>query len=204
MAKIYKIAVTGGAGSGKSSVCNRFRELGVRVISSDMLAREAVKKGSVAYKRIVDYFGEKILINDGKLNRALLRSIITEDKAVRLFLEQIIHPEISRIMEKRITTAIKGGDSVIIVEVPLLFELGKENEFDKVILVSSDFQLRIKRLMARDKITRQEVENLLNLQMKEEDKIARAQFVLKNNSSIGHLIHSVDLFYEKIIKNQQK
>lgn len=202
MAKIYKIAVTGGAGSGKTSVCNRFRELGVKVISSDMLAREAVKKGSVAFKKIVDLFGEKILLNDGNLNRALLRRMITGDKTAKITLEQFIHPEISRIMRKRITEAIKDGDSIIIVEVPLLFELGKENEFDKVVLVSSDDKLRIKRLMARDKVSRSDAENLLDVQMLEKDKIARAQFIVKNNGSMARLINSVDLFYEKFIKKQ--
>jgi len=91
--KVFKVAVTGGAGSGKSSVCNRLKELGITIISSDTLAREAVAPGSTAHKKILNYFGEKVVLSDGKLNRQMLRRIIVNDGVARRSLEQFIHPE---------------------------------------------------------------------------------------------------------------
>ena len=90
--KILKVAVTGGAGSGKTSVCNRLKELGVKVISADEMAREAVAPGSTALKKIVRYFGSTVLLFDGMLNRKILRQMITDDDDARLTLEQVYTP----------------------------------------------------------------------------------------------------------------
>jgi dephospho-CoA kinase len=201
---VLKVAVTGGAGSGKTTVCKRLKELGVKVISSDALAREAVAKGSPAYKNIVNYFGEKVLVSDGNINRQLLRRTIINDDVARLALERFIHPEISKLMQRKTAKAEEDGDRVVLIEVPLLFELGLEGEFDVVVVVSTDFELRVKRLMDRDNISREEAENLLNVQMPNKDKIERAEFVLTNEGSKAQLKKSVDLFYKKFIQKYTK
>jgi len=202
--KVFKVAVTGGAGSGKSSVCNRLKELGITIISSDVLAREAVTPGSSAHKKIVNYFGENVLLSDGKLNRQMLRHIIVNNDTARLTLEQFIHPEIIKLMQRKMTQAEQNGDRVIVVEVPLLFELGLEKQFDLVVLVSTDPKMRVKRLMDRDKVSREDAEELLKVQMPNREKVKRGAFVLSNNGSAEQLINSVDLFYEKFLKNTGK
>ena len=206
--KVLKVAVTGGAGSGKTTVCNRLKELGVKVISSDALAKEAVAQGSLAHKKIVDYFGKKVLLSDGNLNRQELRSIIINDDVARLALERFIHPEISRLMHLRIAQAEEDGDPVLLVEVPLLFELGMAEQFDVVIVVSADHELRVKRLMDRDNVSRDEAENLINVQMPQAEKVERAEFVLANDCSKDLLIRSVDLlfnnFFQKYLKMNRK
>lgn len=202
--KVFKVAVTGGAGSGKSSVCNRLKELGITIISSDVLAREAVTPGSAAHKKIVNYFGENVLLSDGKLNRQMLRHIIVNNDTARLTLEQFIHPEIIKLMQRKMTQAEQNGDRVIVVEVPLLFELGLEKQFDLVVLVSADPEMRVKRLMDRDKVSREDAEELLKVQMPNREKVKRGAFVLSNNGSAEQLINSVDLFYEKFLKNTGK
>lgn len=206
--KVLKVAVTGGAGSGKTTVCNRLKELGVKVISSDALAKEAVAQGSLAHKKIVDYFGKKVLLSDGNLNRQELRSIIINDDVARLALERFIHPEISRLMHLRIAQAEQDGDPVLLVEVPLLFELGMAEQFDVVIVVSADHELRVKRLMDRDNVSRDEAENLINVQMPQAEKVERAEFVLANDCSKDLLIRSVDLlfnnFFQKYLKMNRK
>ena len=206
--KVLKVAVTGGAGSGKTTVCNRLKELGVKVISSDALAKEAVVQGSLAHEKIVNYFGKKVLLSDGNLNRQELRSIIINDDVARLALERFIHPEISRLMHLRIAQAEQDGDPVLLVEVPLLFELGMAEQFDVVIVVSADHELRVKRLMDRDNVSRDEAENLINVQMPQAEKVERAEFVLANDCSKDLLIRSVDLlfnnFFQKYLKMNRK
>ncbi len=206
--KVLKVAVTGGAGSGKTTVCNRLKELGVKVISSDALAKEAVAQGSLAHEKIVNYFGKKVLLNDGNLNRQELRSIIITDDVARLAMERFIHPEISRLMHLRIAQAEQDVDPVLLVEVPLLFELGMAEQFDVVIVVSADHELRVKRLMDRDNVSRDEAEDLINVQMPQAEKVERAEFVLANDCSKDQLIRSVDLlfnnFFQKYLKINRK
>ena len=202
--KVFKVAVTGGAGSGKSFVCNRLKDLGIKIISSDTLAREAVAPGSTAHEKILKHFGEKVVLSDGTLNRQMLRRIIVIDSSARRSLEQFIHPEISKLMEQKMAQAQQHGDRVVVVEVPLLFELGMEEQFDLVVVVSADPNLRVKRLMDRDKVSREDAEELLNVQMPDQEKVERAGFVLSNDGSREQLIRSVDRLYEKFLKNAQK
>ncbi len=201
---VLKIAITGGAGSGKTSVCNRFIELGIKVLNSDTLARKAVTTGSPAYEKIVNHFGREVLLSNGTLNRQMLRNIIIKDDNARIALEKITHPEITKLMNQKIAQAEKDGDDIVLVEVPLLFELGMENHFDLVIVVSADHKLRVKRLMDRDNISHDEAKDLINVQMSEEEKVKRTEFVIINDNTKEQLIKSVDLLHKKIIKNFHK
>ena len=197
---IIKIAVTGGAGSGKTLVCNRLRELGLNVVSSDAIAREAVAKNAPAYNKVVNYFGKKILLGDGNLNRQMLRRIIVNDDTERLVLEKILHPEITKKMMQKVRQAQQAGDTIIVLEIPLLFELGMEENVDAVVVISADSKLRAQRLMDRDNVDRNEAKKLLKAQMPDEMKIERAHFVLTNNGSKKKLSKSVDILYENILK----
>lgn len=201
---IIKIAVTGGAGSGKTLVCNRLRELGLNVVSSDAIAREAVAKNAPAYNKIVNYFGKKILLGDGNLNRQMLRRIIVNDDTERLVLEKILHPEITKKMMQKVRQAQQAGDTIIVLEIPLLFELGMEENVDAVVVISADSKLRAQRLMDRDNVDRSEAKKLLKAQMPDELKIERAHFVLTNNGSKKKLTKSVDILYENILKIDKK
>jgi dephospho-CoA kinase len=202
--KVFKVAVTGGAGSGKSLVCNRLKELGIKIISADTLAREAVAPGSTAHEKILKHFGASVVLSDGTLNRQMLRRIIVNDSDARLSLERFIHPEISKLMQQKMAHAEQHGDRVAAVEVPLLFELGMEEQFDLVVVVSADRKLRVKRLMDRDNVSRDQAEELLNVQMPDQEKVERAGFVLPNDGSKEQLIKSVDRLYEKFLKITQK
>ncbi len=199
-----KVAIAGGACSGKTSVCNRLKELGVRVISSDVLAREAVRQGSPAYKNIVNYFGKKVLEDDGFLNRRMLRHIIIRDEVARRYLERFVHSEIIHIMQLKITKAENAGTPVVAVEVPLLFELDMEDMFDVVVVISADYELKVKRLMERDGVSCNDAKALLNIQMSDKEKVKRADFVIKNDGSIEYLINSVDSVCEKFFQEYAK
>jgi dephospho-CoA kinase len=195
--KILKVAVTGGAGSGKTSVCKRLKELGVKVISADELAREAVAPGSTAFKKIVHYFGKTVLLSDGTLNRKKLRRMITDDDA-RLAMERFIHHEIEKLILKNVVCAEKEGCRMVVIEVPLLFELGMKEKFDWVVVVSTDKELRVKRLMARDQTSRDEAMGLIDVQMPEKEKIDRADYVVRNEGSMEKLVESVDILFNNL------
>ncbi|MBW2568050.1 MAG: dephospho-CoA kinase [Deltaproteobacteria bacterium] len=204
MSKIKKVAVTGSAGSGKTIVCGRFQELGLRVINSDILAREVVSPGSTAYKEIINFFGKKVLNDDATLNRRMIRRMIIHDDTFRKVLEQFTHPEIIKLMKSQITAAEKDGNSVVVVEVPLLFEFDMESLFDEIIVVIAKQELRITRLMNRDYMSRSDAQNLLNIQMPDEEKVQHAAFLFQNNGSVKQLIKSVDIFYKNFLLKYEK
>ena len=197
--KVLKVAVTGGAGSGKTSVCNRLKELGVKVISADEMAREAVAPGSEALTKIIRFFGEKVVLSDGTLNRKILRRMITDDDA-RLTLERFLHHEITKLIHKNVVCAEKEGCRIVAIEVPLLFELDMKERFNWVVVVSADQELRIKRLMERDQTSRDAAKDLINVQMPDEEKIGRADYVVWNEGSMEELVASVDVLFTNLTK----
>ena len=196
--KILKVAVTGGAGSGKTSVCNRLKALGVKVISADEMAREAVAPGSTAFKKIVRYFGNTVLLSDGTLNRRILRRMITDDDDARLAMERFIHHEIEKLILKNVVCAEKEGRRMVVIEVPLLFELGMKDKFDWVVVVSAGKERRVKRLMERDQTSRDEAMDLINVQMPDKEKVDRADYVVRNEGSMEKLVESVDILFNNL------
>jgi dephospho-CoA kinase len=180
------------------------KALGIKIISADTLAREAVAPGSTAHEKILKHFGEKVLLSNGTLNRQMLRRIIVNDRLARRSLEHFIHPEISKLMQQKMADAEQYGDRVVAVEVPLLFEVGMEEQFDLVVVVSAHRKLRVKRLMDRDNVSRDQAEELLNVQMPDQEKVKRAGFLLPNDGSKAQLIRSVDRLYKKLLKITQK
>lgn len=193
-----KIAVTGGAGSGKSTVCKIFKKLGVIVFNADKFARDVVQKDTAAYHKIIEYFGKQVVEKDGRLNRRLLREFITKDYHAKNKLERILHPEIILLMKEKLFDAQKSGGNIAI-EVPLLFELGLENLFDLTIMVYSAKEHKIKRLEKRDSVTRTNASDLIELQMDDQEKIKRSDFVILNNDSKEQLEKDVKKLYKKIL-----
>ena len=203
-ASAFTIAVTGGAGSGKSLVCKRFRDLGAAVIDCDELAREAVAPGSPAYRNIVAHFGTSVVCPDGTLDRRRLRRKIVSDHEARSVLNGIVHPEIIRLMQARMVRAEASGKEMIVVEVPLLFELGLENRFDAVIVVSVSSEVQLQRLAARDNISPDQARALAATQMPDAQKRRKAMFLIENNGSIEALARTVDELHKKFCQKKTK
>ncbi|MFP4160193.1 MAG: dephospho-CoA kinase [Desulfobacterales bacterium] len=196
--KAPALGVTGGVGSGKSIVCRRLAELGVPVFSADQLARQAVEQGTSAYKRIVEHFGEGILAPDGSIDRGKLRGIIIEDDYARKTLEGFIHPEVLRRIKENISQERDRGASMVAVEVPLLFETGMQSFFDYVVMVSAARESRIRRIMHRDRATREQAESLMKTQVRDSEKRRLADYVIYNNGSLEDVYTEVDRIYEKL------
>ena len=199
---MIKVAVTGGAGAGKTLVCECFRRLGAFVIDLDDLAREAVSPGSPGLKAIVDHFGRGILKSDGALNRRKLRGLITRDARERAVLEQITHPEIWRLFEERVAVIGSGRQhAVLVVEVPLLIEVGMQDQFDVVVLVEAGTDLQQRRLMARDGSSEADARALMGIQMVSEKKRPYADHIVMNRGSVTETEAAVRRIYEKIRKS---
>ncbi len=189
---MMKIAVTGGAASGKSMVCKRVSEKGITVIILDDLSRMLMLPGTVVYNRVVSEFGDGILNQDGTLNRQSLRRMITSDPESKKKLESIVQPAIREEMNRRIDESRDRGEVHVVVEVPLLFELGMEKGFDRTILVAVQEETQIIRLVQRDGVSEDDALRLLKLQMPLSEKLKKADIVLDNNGSPENLIDQVD------------
>ena len=193
------VAVTGGAGTGKTEVCDCFRRLGAHVISMDELAREAVKSDSPVLGAISDHFGKGILRANGSLDRKKLRGIIIRDSRAREVLENLTHPDIFRLFEEKLD-AIQfcNEDAIVVVEIPLLFELGIQDQFDIVVLVEAGPDLQKSRLMARDGSSSAEVQALLGIQMAADKKRPYADYIVKNQGQLQETEIAVKEIYRKI------
>lgn len=199
---MLKVAVTGGAGAGKTVVCDCFGRLGAHVISLDELAREAVKRDSPILEAIADHFGKGILRTNGSLDRRKLRGIITRDARARKVLESLTHPEIFRLFEEKVAAIeSRHEDGVVVVEVPLLIELGIQDQFDVMVLVEASSDLQKSRLMARDGSSSAEAQALLGIQMVAEKKRPYADYIVKNLGPLDEMEVAVKKIYRKIAKS---
>lgn len=178
------IGLTGGIGSGKSSVAEMFKDEGAYVIDLDYLARVVVGPDTPAWRDIVDYFGEEILSPDRTLNRSKLAEIVFSDAQSRKALERFTH---SRIFEKQETLLkdikTKDPNAIVIVDVPLLFELSLNKNFDRIILVYVPRDVQIQRTLQRSVLTKEEVEKRLKAQINIEKKKLLADYVINNEGS---------------------
>ncbi len=181
------IGLTGGIGSGKSSVAAMFKDEGAYVIDFDYLARVVVEPDTPAWRDIVDYFGQGILFPDRTLNRSKLAEIVFSDVRSRKALEGFTHP---RIFEKRDTLLkdIKTKDSqaIVIVDVPLLFELSLNKNFDTIILVYVSRDIQIERIIKRDDFLKEEVEKRLKAQINIEKKKLLSDYIINNEGSMNN------------------
>lgn len=188
------IVLTGGIASGKSAVSDRFAELGVAVIDSDLIARELVQPGEPAYAEIVQVFGEDILTADGELDRPRMRERIFSDAASRKRLESILHPAIAERARERIR-AIRAPYCILVV--PLLAETGFFSWADRVLLVDADEATQIRRLMARDGVSRQQAEAALRAQAGRARRQALADDVIDNSGTLEELQAQVEALHRK-------
>jgi len=180
----FRIALTGGIASGKTTVADIFAALGVPVIDTDVIAREVVEPGQPALAKVVDAFGTGILEADGRLDRRHLRERIFTDPDARRRLEAILHPAIRAEMERQSSTA--GGPYQVLV-IPLLTEGRRRDHVDRVLLVDVPEELQIQRLMCRDGVSHEQAQASLNAQATRAERIAMADDIVRNTGRPGDL-----------------
>ena len=186
MKDTLKIGLTGGIASGKSTVCDLFSQLSVEIIDADKISHDITKKDGLAFQEILDYFGKKILGLDGELDRQQLRSIIFNDATAKRALENIIHPKVLNEINKNISDSTAP---YLIIAVPLMIETGMNKLMDRVLLVDCSIETQVRRLIERDKCTKQQAQSIIENQASLESKRAICDDVIVNEegTSLDHL-----------------
>ena len=180
---VRRIALTGGIATGKSHVRAAFEALGVPTIDSDLLARDAVAPGTSGLAAVIERFGRGILDATGQLDRHKLGQIVFADPAARRALEAIVHPHVQRATEAWFTRVNSRSHPFAIADIPLLYEVGRDRDFDKVIVVACDPRTQLARLIQRDGISEDEARQRLDAQLPIADKVRRADYVIRTDGS---------------------
>ncbi|MFP4199971.1 MAG: dephospho-CoA kinase [Clostridia bacterium] len=193
------VGLTGGLGSGKSTVADLVRERKIPVVDADRLAREVVRPRGEAYGPVVEEFGRGILNEDGCIDRARLAAIVFQNAKSRRRLERLIHPPVVRRMVTEIDRARERGEPVIVLDVPLLFEVGLEDLCDRTWVVWAREDQRIRRLATRDGMDPEDVRLRMQAQMSLEEKMDLADVVIDNSGSLEDTRRRVELLLDDIV-----
>src|SRR6056297_821647 len=187
------IGLTGGIGSGKSTVARLFGELGVHWVDADDVAREVVEPGTPALAEIAEHFGEDILTSDGALDRAQLREIVFEKKEERVWLEALLHPIIREELIRQLNPENYLLPYVLLVS-PLLLETDQHELVDRIIVIDVPKEIQLERTMARE-----QVERIIAAQMSREDRLARADEVVNNDRPLDDVTRQVRKLHERLL-----
>lgn len=205
------LALTGGIGSGKSTVAELFRAHGALVISADQVSRELLEPGAAGFRKLREEFGDRFITVAGQVDRVALRRAIFTDPALRARVDALLHP----LIRARIAEMVAGADRQawptptktpvypgIVVEVPLLYEVGWQDDFGCVVVVSSAVEQAIDRLMARDRVSRSEAEAALAAQLPMREKVARAEQVIDNQGDLAATALQVARLIERLLSGE--
>lgn len=194
------IGLTGGIGSGKTTVANYFAALGVTIIDADQIAREVVEPGTSAFQQIVAKFGQVILTAEGQLNRSKLRELIFADANLRQWLENLVHPLIRSRMRELSQQAISP---YCILVIPLLLENEPNELVQRILVVDSPEALQVSRTQARDRVTAGQVISIMATQITRSQRLKAADDIIVNDGDLFHLkaqvekLHQLYLAYAK-------
>lgn len=197
---MLKIGITGGIGSGKSTICRLFEKLGIPVYYADDRAKWILQHDPVVKKKLVKLFGAEAFFSDGGLNKGYLAGKVFENRPLLQQLNDLVHPAIAIDSKKWFEEQAKEGIRYALKEAALIFESGADKALDKVILITAPEKVRIKRVIERDQVTQESVMKRMQNQLTDEEKIKQADYVIENirwenvNTQVDE-IHQ-DLIYE--------
>lgn len=180
----WVVGLTGGIGSGKSAVSDRFAKLGIKIVDADIASRVVVEPGKPALAQIAEHFGSQLLTKEGALDRAELRKKVFADKSQRRWLEQLLHPLINEYLRAELASA---ESAYAILAHPLLVETGRNRICDRVLVVDVAEELQLSRTMQRDDNTEEQVRAIMAAQASREDRLAAADDVIRNDKDLSHL-----------------
>jgi dephospho-CoA kinase len=197
MARRLRIGLTGGIASGKSTVAQRFADLGVPVIDADVAARAVVASGTPGLARVIERFGPGVLAQNGELDRRALRDLIFSNPGARRDLESVLHPLIRTDMEKSADQAV---GPYIVMAIPLLIEGGPSDRVDRILVVDVDEAVQLRRVMERDGCTTEQARAILASQASRSARLAAADDVLQNAGTVTDLRQAVDRLHERYLR----
>jgi dephospho-CoA kinase len=196
---VLRVGLTGGIGSGKSTVAVRLAELGAVVIDSDRLAREVVAVGTPGLARVVERFGADVLAPDGSLDRPRLGRLVFSDPAALADLNAIVHPLVRARSEALTAEAAAGGAAAVVHDVPLLVENKLAAGYDAVIVVEAPLELRLQRLAGRG-LDSETARARIAAQASDEERRVVADVVLDNSGSVAELTAQVDAAWARLVE----
>lgn len=180
----YVVGLTGGIGSGKTAVSDRFQALGVNVVDGDLASRAVLAPGAPALAAIAEHFGVELLAADGTLNRAALRARVFADPDERRWLERLTHPLIAAWLRERLDA---GASAYSLLVNPILIESGQAARCDRVLVVDAPEALQVSRTMDRDGNSEAQVQAIMAAQVDRERRLAAADDVIVNDRDLAHL-----------------
>jgi dephospho-CoA kinase len=200
------VGLTGGIATGKSLVAGELKKCGARIIDADLIAREVVEPGKPAYNDIVKEFGPAVLLPDGTLDRKALGHAVFSDRAALDKLNNITHPRIRERIKEEARRISAQGNSLIVLDVALLIEMGVKYEVEKIIVVFAGKEQQIERLMERDNLTRVEALKRLSCQMDINEKLKYADYVIDNSGTRDKTIEQARELFSELegLKNIKK
>ncbi len=199
------IGLTGGIASGKSTVAKMLVEKGAHLLDADRLAREAVEPDQPAWKEIVAWLGEDILLPDRNINRVKLANLVFNDRRMLDKLNKIVHPWVGRrFVELAQELREKEPDAVIIYDIPLLIEAGMQKMVDLILLVYAPREVQLLRLQQRDGLSRADAEKRIRAQKPLEEKKRYAGAIIDNSKTMAETARQVDQFWDKFMQGGYK
>jgi dephospho-CoA kinase len=193
---MFTVALTGGIASGKSAVEQRFAAHGVEIIDADLLAREVIAAGTPGLDEVVKAFGSGVLKGDGSLDRKAMRERVFADPRARQRLEAIVHPRVRQAIREALAQA---SSAYCMLVIPLFVESGEYGWVDRVLVVDVPRETQVKRLLARDGISRELAESMIDSQATREQRLAIADDVIDNSADLNSLGGAVALLHAKYL-----
>jgi dephospho-CoA kinase len=188
---MVRLGVTGGIGSGKSLVCALFAQLGVPVLSADIIAKEIMGSDDEVKQQVLRLLGEAAYRQDGSLDRPFVASMVFSNKSLQKKLNAIVHPRVEKELDRRLAELEKSGVKVAIVEAALIYEAGYDRRLDAVIVVDADERERLRRIVDRDKSSPSDVLKRMRSQWDVARKLRKADYVIRNDGSKEDLERNV-------------
>ncbi len=200
---MLKVGITGGIGSGKTTVCKLFEALGVAVYYADDRAKFLMQHEHFLIDQLKQNFGEDIY-DHGQLNRAMLAQKVFGNKEQLALLNSLVHPVVFRDTERWYQEQLTAKPPYVLKEAALLVETGAYKLLDQLIVVSAPLEVRLQRVVARDKVAAAEVTQRMNNQLAEEEKLKLADFVIENNSDLEALKIQVEKIHQALIEQAKR
>jgi len=194
---VLLVGLTGGIGSGKSTVARMLEERGAVVFDADLLALEAVEPGTPGHTAVIERFGADVLAPGGELDREALASIVFADPSARRDLEQIVHPEVRRLFADG-SEAYRDTDRIVVFSAPLLVESGMHTAFEILVVISATVATQIERLMRQRGMSEAAIRARIDAQAPLEDKAAVADFLVDNGGTLAELESQVERLWHDL------
>lgn len=194
------VGLTGGIASGKSTVARRLAEHGAAVVDADLVAREVVEPGEPAFHEIVEHFGEQVVGDDGRLDRAALGAIVFADPEQRAELERITHPRVAEAIARRLADVNDGRrEQIVVLDVPLLVEAGIDRDYDAIVVVATQPETQVQRLVEQRGMPAEDARARVAAEADLEAKLAVATHVVHNEGTLDELRERVDELHDELV-----